>query len=192
LFNYLQTEVSNLKLVYDPYSDNTLNPLDKTLTDDINEASNDDWIYVKNIDFFNAVKTSYDYPIIIVPEFITSANTQNFRILNYSINIDYNPIYTHKESLALANSILNLWDMPLDGTRYCLIGTEFRLWDFFDDDPDSTLLENIGELKCIMFTKPSVKKTPTGQANYLRYVIDLSFLLLLNVDATLIGSCIQV
>ena len=192
LFDYMKNEVANLKLIYDPYSGSTLNPNDKTLTDDINNAGSADWVFVKNIDFFNAIKTTYDYQIIIVPEFVTSAKTQNFRILNYSVNIDYNPIYTHKEAVALLNSILNLQDLPVDGTKHCIIGTEFKIQDFFEGHPDSTYLDQMEEITCILFTKPTFKKVQIGQANYLRYNIDLSFMFLINVNATLVATCIEV
>ena len=158
----------------------TFTDVPKKLVYGAQDAQFMDWVYIPNIDNFNALAMSIEPDIIVVPELLRTYDSNFWRVLYYTIGIDYNPLRCSWHGKQFMNILLNLWDglNPTDDTQYN-IGMKYMDWQYF------TLADPV---QCILWLKPSAKKVNSDRANYIRWVVDFVFMIMVDSNIVVCGA----
>ncbi len=174
------TQTDTTGQLYGLLSDVTFTDVTKKLMYGAQYAQFMDWVYIPNIDVFNSLAMSVEPDIIVVPELLRTYDSNYWRVLYYTVGIDYNPLRCSWHGKQFMNILLNLWDglNSVDDTQYN-VGMKYMYQQYFTLDTP---------VQCILQTKPSAKKVNSDRANYIRQVIDFIFFVIVDPNVVVCGA----
>ena len=179
--NYIHAQDDSIqKFFFNYLSDVTFTDTTKSLAWGLNTANSHDWVYLWNTDQFSSLAFSKDLDIIIHPEFLRVYESDYWRALYYDVEIDYNPLRASDYAFHYMNIIMNLWEginEKADNT-VVFLGMKYAYWDHTDFTYPKMV-------DCALWAKPSAKKVQNSRGNYIRWAIDIVFLLSVNENIQL-------
>lgn len=171
--NYITVQDDSLQyFLFNYLTDVTFTDTTKNLKLGLTNSLSQDWVYLPKTDHFAALAFTKDFDIIIHAPLLKIYTSNMWLALYYDLEIDFNPIRGSDYAFHFMNVVLNLWDGLNDKTdnTVVFIGTRYAWFN----PSGFTLPDLVG---CALWEKPTARKVRTDRANYVRWSIDMAFLL---------------